>query len=78
MAKHDVDITVALPSGTELPAYWQACLDELHDRYGGICAYLAVFFERTTGREALIIFTPSLCALILRMNGAITVWPVQQ
>ncbi len=58
MAKHDVDITVALPSGTELPAYWQACLDELHDRYGGICAYLAVFFERTTGAGSVDHFHP--------------------
>ncbi|OUO49681.1 hypothetical protein B5F76_13440 [Desulfovibrio sp. An276] len=49
LAEHDIDITDPLPSRTKLPPYWRACLDELHSRYGGVCAYLAVFFERTTG-----------------------------
>ena len=58
LAKHDIDITVALPPGTELRAYWQSCLKELHRRYGGVCAYLAVFFERTTGAGNVEHFHP--------------------
>ena len=29
--------------------YWRHCLDELHERYDGVCAYLSVFMERCTG-----------------------------
>lgn len=58
LAKHDIDITVPLPSGTKLPPCWLACLDELHRRYGGVCAYLAVFFERTTGTGNVEHFCP--------------------
>lgn len=38
-----------LPPDADITPYWRACLDDLYLCYGGICAYLAVFFERTTG-----------------------------
>ncbi len=38
-----------LPPGTELYPYWRDCLDDLYSRYNGLCAYLAIFFERVTG-----------------------------
>ena len=36
------------PTG-DLPPYWQTMTQELWKVYGGICAYLAVFFEFATG-----------------------------
>lgn len=38
-----------VPKGTKLDTCWRSCLDDLHARYQGCCAYLAVFFERVTG-----------------------------
>lgn len=38
-----------LPPGTDIPPYWRDCLTELHQAYGGTCAYLGVFFERVMG-----------------------------
>ena len=38
-----------VPPKTKLKAYWRKCLDDLYREYEGYCAYLAVFFERTTG-----------------------------
>ena len=77
LAEHDIDITAPLPSGTKLPPYWRACLDELHSRYAVFVPILQ-FSLKGLPEGLLSIFAPSLCALILRMNGAITVWPVPQ
>ncbi|MCY2988761.1 MAG: hypothetical protein NTY19_12955 [Planctomycetota bacterium] len=38
-----------LPAGIQLEPYWRACLDDLHDAYDGMCAYLCVYIERVTG-----------------------------
>lgn len=38
-----------LPNGAKPPAYWRACLPELHVRYDGVCAYLAVHIEIAAG-----------------------------
>jgi uncharacterized protein (TIGR02646 family) len=38
-----------LPPKAEIEPYWRACLTDLHQAYGGICAYLGVFFERVMG-----------------------------
>lgn len=38
-----------LPPKAKITPYWQACLDDLHSSYQGVCAYLAVFIERITG-----------------------------
>jgi uncharacterized protein (TIGR02646 family) len=42
-------LTKSLPKGVKIPAYWQDCLDELYQSYGGFCAYLAIHFERIIG-----------------------------
>ena len=42
-------IDLSLPPNTQLNPFWRACLDDLYKSYQGICAYLSVFFERTTG-----------------------------
>lgn len=49
LVKNGFDHTLPLPSGTHPPAYWRACLDDLYSSYNQCCAYLSVFFERTTG-----------------------------
>ena len=33
LEKHHIDITAPLPSGTELPPYWRACLDSVVKLY---------------------------------------------
>ena len=38
-----------LPPKADLQPYWRACLNDLHRAYGGVCAYLGVFFERVMG-----------------------------
>ncbi len=38
-----------LPPKTKIEPYWRACLTDLHQAYGGICAYLGIYFERVTG-----------------------------
>ncbi len=38
-----------LPPKTIITAYWRDCLDQMHADYSGVCAYLAVFFERVMG-----------------------------
>ena len=38
-----------VPKGVTLPAYWRACLPELYDAYGCICAYLCVRMEIAGG-----------------------------
>ena len=58
LEKHDIDIKDPLPSGTKLPPYWRACLDELYHNYDGVCAYLAVSIERTTGTGTVEHFCP--------------------
>ena len=49
LATSGLDMDLPVPKGTQVPAYWRACLDELHAAYGGVCAYLCVFIERITG-----------------------------
>lgn len=39
-------------------AYWRRILDDLYDAYGGICAYLAMYIERTTGDPTVDHFVP--------------------
>lgn len=38
-----------LPPRAEIEPYWRDCLTDLHQAYGGICAYLGIFFERVMG-----------------------------
>lgn len=42
-----------LPTGIEMKPYWRDCLDDLHAKYRGICAYLSVFIERVTGSASI-------------------------
>jgi len=47
-----------LPPGAKPRAYWSACLDDLYSIYGGICAYLAYHFERSSGAGSVEHFVP--------------------
>lgn len=44
-----IDLTRPLPLGTKPKPYWRICLDDLHERYDGVCAYLAIYIERASG-----------------------------
>jgi uncharacterized protein (TIGR02646 family) len=39
----------SLPPKANIKPYWRDCLTELHQAYGGVCAYLCVYFERVMG-----------------------------
>jgi uncharacterized protein (TIGR02646 family) len=47
--RESIDISAPLPSSIKLPTYWRSCLDELYEAYDGICAYSAIYIERTAG-----------------------------
>lgn len=48
------------PAGhaNELPNHWTRCLDDLHDRYGGACAYLCVYTHRSLQASSADHFVP--------------------
>jgi hypothetical protein len=46
---HGIPLDTRLEPGTKIHPYWRECLDDLHARYEGVCAYLCVFVERCTG-----------------------------
>jgi uncharacterized protein (TIGR02646 family) len=48
----------ATASAIELKPYWQACLDELHQGYQGICAYLCIYVDRAQGSATVDHFQP--------------------
>ncbi|MCC6476245.1 hypothetical protein IT157_04245 [bacterium] len=58
LQKNGIDLYKPLPSGTKLPPYWCDCLEELYESYGGMCAYLAVYFELETGAGTVEHFFP--------------------
>jgi hypothetical protein len=47
--KKDYQLDQPLPPNADIEPYWRACLTDLHNSYGGVCAYLCVFFERVMG-----------------------------
>lgn len=47
LQKKGIPFDSPLPYNVQLHDYWRCCLDDLHSKYNGICAYLAVYFERS-------------------------------
>lgn len=45
LKKKGISLKDPLPAGVQLKPYWRRCLSELHERYGGVCAYLCVYME---------------------------------
>lgn len=58
LRKFNLPLDKPIPSGTKLQDYWRDCLDDLYSSYGGICAYLAIHFERVTGGGVVEHFLP--------------------
>ena len=56
--RESIDISAPLPSSIKLPTYWRSCLDELYEAYDGICAYLAIYIERTAGGVTVDHYAP--------------------
>ena len=49
LARKGLPLNQPLPTKACIEPYWRACLTDLHQAYGGVCAYLGVFFERVMG-----------------------------
>lgn len=49
LKKRKIPLNKRLAPATKLTDLWVRCLDDLYEAYGGVCAYLGVFFERSTG-----------------------------
>lgn len=47
-----------VPEKTKFPTHWTAVGHELYDAYHGICAYLGIFFEYSTGASSVDHFLP--------------------
>lgn len=47
--EHGIAMDQTLPANSTIKPCWRECLDDLHQAYGGICAYLCVFVQRETG-----------------------------
>ena len=47
--EHGIALDQTLPANTTIAPYWRECLDDLHQKYDGICAYLCVFMQRAAG-----------------------------
>lgn len=58
LRKKSIKLNAPLPPGTKIPSYWRQCLDTLYNVYKGHCAYLAVFFENTSGCGTVDHFIP--------------------
>lgn len=49
LKKKGIVLSQPLPPKTQIEPYWRECLTDLHRAYGGVCAYLSIFFERVVG-----------------------------
>ena len=49
LEKKGLPTTGPLPPNTKLSPFWHNCLDELHEAYSGVCAYLAVYLMLSVG-----------------------------
>ena len=49
LATKGIALTAPPPKASDLPNYWTHSNKQLWDAYSGICSYLAIFFEWTTG-----------------------------
>jgi uncharacterized protein (TIGR02646 family) len=49
LARKRIALDAAPPHASKLPPYWTQADKQLWDAYSGVCAYLAIFFEWSTG-----------------------------
>lgn len=52
LASQGIALDGPLPKKTKLPAHWSYSNKALWESYGGICAYLAIYFEWVTGASS--------------------------
>jgi uncharacterized protein (TIGR02646 family) len=52
LSAHSIALTGAVPKATTLPAYWAHSNKALWSAYGGVCAYLAIYFEWVIGASS--------------------------
>lgn len=52
LAANSIPLPGPLPKKTKLPAYWSNSNKLLWESYGGVCAYLAIYFEWVTGASS--------------------------
>lgn len=49
LGEKGIDPNAAPPKASNLPNYWSRSNKQLWEAYSGVCAYLAIFFEWSTG-----------------------------
>ena len=47
-----ISLNAAPPAPSKLPRYWSKSNKQLWDLYGGVCAYLAIYFDWVTGASS--------------------------
>ena len=52
LGKHRIKLTQPPPIAGKLPPYWQKIQKALWDAYRGVCAYLSIYFEWSTGASS--------------------------
>lgn len=52
LAANGIALNSAPPDPSKLPSYWSSSNKSLWDAYSGTCAYLAIFFEWSTGASS--------------------------
>ncbi|WLH69689.1 hypothetical protein [Pseudomonas sp. FP2309] len=52
LAKHNIHLNSAPPKASKLPRYWAHSNLQLWKAYSGTCAYLAIYFEWSTGASS--------------------------
>lgn len=53
LVKKGIPLNQPLPAKADIEPYWRACLTDLHQAYGGICAYLCAYIERGLGAASV-------------------------
>lgn len=54
LAQKGYALNQPLPPKADIKPYWRDCLNDLHKAYGGVCAYLCVFFLSVSWEEAAL------------------------
>ncbi len=52
LAKNNIALNAAPPKASKLPRYWSNSNNQLWQAYAGVCAYLAIYFEWSTGASS--------------------------
>ncbi len=61
--ENGLDIDKPKPKDVTLSPFWQDCLEQLHLKYAGVCAYVCVYIERVSGTPSADHFVPKSAAL---------------